>query len=140
MNMLTDRRRRLITALRRTSARLDDPETRYQWSHQGRCNCGHLVQTLTGRRPDEIHALALEKAGDWSQHAVDYCPASGFPIDHVIAEMLALGLTTRDLEHLERLSDRRVLRAAGPGRELDFRAREDVVLYLRAWADLLELG
>jgi len=139
MNATTYRNVRLAHALRLTAQRLDDASSRYQWAHQGHCNCGHLAQTLTGRSAADIHALALEKAGDWSQHAYDYCPSSGYPIDHVISTMLDAGLTTDDLEHLERLSDPRVLRSLPRGRRaLNFRHRDDVVVYLRAWADLLE--
>ncbi|MCA9519305.1 MAG: hypothetical protein KC635_30425 [Myxococcales bacterium] len=127
----------LVTALRATVARLASGAT-YRWTHQGACNCGHLAQTLTALSPAEIHAMALERAGDWAQHAVDHCPESGYPIDHVIDTMLGAGLTRDDLVHLERLSDPRVLGALPSGdRDLDFRRREDVLRYLAAWADLL---
>lgn len=128
----------LVTALRRTAARIG-AGARYRWTHQGACNCGHLAQTLTDRTPAELHALALQKAGDWAQHAVDHCTTSGYPIDHVIDTMLAVGLTTDDLVHLERLSDPEIVRAFPPGeRDLDFRERGDVVRYMERWADLLE--
>lgn len=83
--------------------------------------------------------MALEKAGDWSEQAIDHCPASGHPIDHVIETILAAGLTRQDLVDLERLTGRLVLGRLPPGRRvLDRRDRADVVLYMRAWADLLE--
>ena len=128
----------LIQSLRKTAARLRAGET-YRWAHQGACNCGHLAQTLTKRSREEIHRAALEKAGDWREHAVEYCATSGLPIDHILTEMLNVGLSLDDIEHLERLSDPRVLAQLPPGeRALDFRAREDVVRYMEAWADLLE--
>lgn len=127
----------LIDALRSTAARLRAGAP-YRWTHQGACNCGHLAQTVTRLSKAEIHRIALEKAGDWAAHAIDYCPGSGYPIDHVISSMLALGLTTEEIAHLERLSDPKVLaRVPGGSRELDFRARDDVVLYMETWADLL---
>lgn len=128
----------LIEALRTTAARLQTGE-RYRWTHQGACNCGHLAQTLTQKSRQEIHQAALQKAGDWREHAIEYCATSGLPIDHILGEMLDAGLTLGDIEHLERLSDPRVLRALPPEeRTLDYRRREDVVRYMEAWATLLE--
>ncbi|MCZ7679000.1 MAG: hypothetical protein M5U28_09700 [Sandaracinaceae bacterium] len=130
--------RTLIAALRATAARLA-AGSRYQWTHQGACNCGHLAQTLTRRSREELHRLAVQRAGDWGEHAVDYCPASGHPIDAVLGEMLDAGLELADVGHLERLSDVAVLRRFPLGeRALDHRRREDVVRYLEAWAELLE--
>lgn len=130
---------RLVAALRATADRLADPTSRYQWGHMGGCNCGHLAQTVTKLSSAEIHRMAMEKAGDWGEQAVDHCPTSGYPLDHVIAQLLDLGLTRGDLEHLEELSDPTVL-AALPGghRYLKRNARDDVVLYLRTWAMLLD--
>lgn len=130
--------RRLVDALRTTAARLR-AGSEYRWTHMGACNCGHLAQTITGRSPAEIHRLAVQKAGDWGEHAVDHCPASGYPIDHVLDQMLAVGLERSDVEHLERLSDPAVLRRFEIGdRALSHRDRADVVRYMEAWADRLE--
>lgn len=134
---------RLIEALRSTAQRLESGAS-YRWTHMGMCNCGHLAQTVTGRRKEDLHRMAQEKAGDWSQQVVDYCPTSGFPMDHVITSLLDLGLTASDLRHLEWLSDSDILRQipadprSGPGHYLDRRRRSDVVLYMRTWADQLE--
>ena len=54
--------------------------------------------------------------------------------------MLALGFSRADLTHLERISDP-TIRAAIPFERRDalrHNQRDDVVLYLRTWADLLE--
>lgn len=128
----------LIFALRATALRLESGHY-YQWTHQGNCNCGHLVQTLTAHRPDEIHQFGLQKSGDWSEHANDYCSRSGYAIDQIISYLLSLGFTTHDLVHLERLSDRAVLRAIPAERRnaLRFNRKDDVALYLRTWANLL---
>lgn len=129
----------LIQALRQTAARIDDPETRYQWTHQGACNCGHLAQTVTQLSRAEIHELALQRAGDWSEHAIDHCPGSGYPIDHIIEALTELGLSTADLVHLERLNDRAILKAIAPEHlPLQKNKREDVVRYLITWAQQLE--
>jgi hypothetical protein len=129
----------LIQALRNTAQRLAT-EAPYQWGHMGSCNCGHLAQTITKLTKGEIHARAMQRAGDWERQLTDYCPTSGLPIDETIDEMLALGFSRQDLAQLERLASPAV-RAALPfeRREaLRHNQRDDVVLYLRTWADLLE--
>lgn len=128
----------LATALRMTAARLLEG-SHYRWTHQGACNCGHLAQTLTRQTREEIHRAAVQKAGDWREHAIDYCPASGYPIDHILTQMLEAGLTLGEIEHLERLKDPRVVRTIPlEARPLDHRRREDVARYMTAWAALLE--
>lgn len=130
--------RTLVDALRATALRLEQG-SRFRWTHMGACNCGHLAQTVTCRSREEIHRIAVEKAGDWRDHAIEWCPASGYPIDHVIDEMLAIGLELSDVEHLERLSDPAVLRRFPvQARRLDYRDRRDAIRYMRAWAELLE--
>jgi hypothetical protein len=130
---------RLIAALRRTAGRLATGAP-YQWGHMGSCNCGHLAQELTHLSKAEIHARALRsRSGDWNEQLIDYCPTSGLPLDEVISEMLAAGLSREDLQQLERLSNPRIL-ASLPGgrRQLRHNVRDDVVAYLLSWADLLE--
>ena len=77
------------------------------------------------------------RGGDWGEQAREFCPSSGYPIDYVLARLFELGLTPDDVRHLERLSDGRVLRALDVS-ELRYTRREDVVAYMRAWAELLE--
>ena len=129
----------LIKCLRDTAERLNRANTVYRWSHQGACNCGHLAQTVTHLPAAEIHAKALEKAGDWSEKAFEYCPGSKYPIDHILESLWALGLGSRDIHHLENLSDPQVLaRIPREFRPLTKNSREDFVLYLQVWADLLQ--
>ncbi len=129
----------LVHALRVTAERLVSG-AEYRWTHMGACNCGHLAQTLTRRPADEIRRISMDKAGEWAEQAVEYCPGSGYPIDHIIAAMLEVGLSPDDIGHLEKLSDPRVLSALPVALrlELSFRVREHVVAYMRTWADLLE--
>ncbi len=128
----------LISALRVTVARLRGGE-QYQWSHQGCCNCGHLAQTLTRCSQAEIHRMALEKAGDWGEKAIEYCATSKYPIDHIIGVMLEVGLTQDDIYNLERLGDKRIVDRLPLGeRNLARNRREDVVRYMEAWIGLLE--
>ncbi|MEZ4398519.1 MAG: hypothetical protein R3B06_00765 [Kofleriaceae bacterium] len=127
----------VIDALRTTAARLR-VSAHYQWGHLGQCNCGHLVQAVCALPPAQIHAWALEGEGDWEALANRHCPTSGYPIDDVIAALVAVGFTTQDLGHLEKLDDPAV-RAALPGgpRWLARNRRDDVVVYLETWAALL---
>lgn len=106
----------------------------------GACNCGHLAQTVTRATPQELREWALQKPGDWTEQALEFCPTSGYPIDHVLGSLLELGLTAEDIGHLERLTCPRVLRGLPVERRtsLSHRERDDVIAYLRAWADLLE--
>ena len=128
----------LIDALRATAARLA-AGAEYRWTHLGMCNCGQLAQTVTGLTREEIRRMALEKPGEWADQARDYCPTSGYPIDHVIGELIRLGLTRDDIADLEKLSGPEVLRQLPVAeRILDFRDRDHVVRYMTAWADLLE--
>jgi hypothetical protein len=132
----------LIQALRITVDRLRG-DTTYQWGHMGECNCGHLAQTITRLGKREIHASAMERTGDWEQQAHDYCPTSGQRIDDIITAMLDLGMALDDIGHLEKLSDAEVLAripldADGRARYLRRNSREDVILYMTTWADLLE--
>lgn len=128
----------LITALHTTADRLAGGD-RYQWSHMGSCNCGHLAQTITPYSTAEIHASALQRSGDWSEQSMfEYCPGSGLTIDRVIEAMLEIGLNTGDIPYLEKLEDPRVLRRLPEGRRhLKRNERDDVILYMRTWADLL---
>ncbi|MEM6674735.1 MAG: hypothetical protein AAF726_17950, partial [Planctomycetota bacterium] len=80
---------------------------------------------------------AMERHGDWSQQSVDHCPTSGLAIDHVLDEMLALGMHVGDVRHLENLSDPRVL-ARVPARWLRRQDSTHAVQYMEAWAELLE--
>jgi len=129
----------VIQALRTTAQRLAT-QAPYQWGHMGSCNCGHLAQTITRLTKAEIHTRAMQRYGDWERQLLDYCPTSGLPIDETIDEMLEAGFTRQDLTHLERLSDPNI-RARIPFERrnaLRHNQRDDVVLYLRTWADLLE--
>lgn len=129
----------LITAIRRAANKLQKGSP-YQWGHMGSCNCGHLAQELTTLSKKEIHARALRsRSGDWNEQLIDYCPSSGLPMDEVISEMLAAGLDRQDLMQLEKLNNPHILRSLPETeRNLLHNRREDVVVYLNGWAQLLE--
>jgi hypothetical protein len=128
----------LAIALRTTAARLRT-DVSYQWGHMGMCNCGHLAQTITHLGRAEIHRSAMEREGDWEQQAIDYCPTSGYRIDDIIEALMELGMTRQDIGDLEKLRATDVLaRLPAERRHLARNRREDVVLYMETWADLLD--
>ena len=130
---------KLVQALRKAADNLKDG-SKYQWGHMGSCNCGHLAQELTGLSAAEIHKMALKtRQGDWADQVAEYCPNSGFAMDFVIDLLLESGLSISDLKNLERLADKKVLRALPDGRTyLERNSRVDAILYMEIWADLLE--
>lgn len=130
----------LIEALRTTADRINQSSTLYQWTHQGSCNCGHLAQTITSLSKADIHAVALEKPGEWTEHLHDYCPVSSYKIDAIITAMIDMGLTRDDIAHLEKLSSPDVLQCLSPEQRLSlaYNRREDVALYLHTFANKLE--
>lgn len=134
---MTTPTKELLRALLETIDALENGST-YQWGHMGQCNCGHLVHALTKLPKAEIHAAALKRAGDWGQQAIDYCPTSGYPLDHIITTMLEAGLDLDDIDHLEQLSDPRVLsRLPIEARWLKQNRREDAITYMKTWYDML---
>ncbi|MDN4164343.1 hypothetical protein QWY31_02455 [Cytophagales bacterium LB-30] len=130
----------LIAALRRTADKLQKGAP-YQWGHMGSCNCGNLAQEITQLSKAEIHQIAMKKYGDWTEQVQDFCPTSGYPMDHMISMLVDAGLDTTDLAQLEKLSNAEVnlrIRQQEPGRYLKHNFRDDVILYLRTWAMQLE--
>ena len=128
----------LIEALRETANRLTG-EVRYEWGHMGRCNCGHLVQTVTGLTDYQIVESIDFQLDEWTEHAKDYCEGTGHKIDDLFHALHDIGFTHEDVAHLEYLSDRRVLRRLAPDRpHLERNRPEDVTLYMRTLAKVLE--
>jgi hypothetical protein len=131
--------RTLITALRATAAKLEAGAP-YRWTHMGACNCGHLAQTVTQLSADDIRRYALERAGEWAEQGLEFCPTSGYPMDTILSALFELGLASEDLGQLERLTNPEVLRRLPVElrKELSYRERDHVVLYMRTFADVLE--
>jgi hypothetical protein len=133
---MPDNNPELITALRKTADRLTDG-ARYEWGHMGRCNCGHLVQTLTDMTDIEIAQSVDYQLDEWTEHAKDYCDG-GTRVQDLFDTLKNFGLTPDDMRHLEHLSDRRVLNRIDGRPYLRKNAIEDVSLYMSTMADLLE--
>jgi hypothetical protein len=59
----------LVSALRQTAKNLEKPDVTYRWSSFANCNCGHLIQTVTGMNASEIQSKAMMQEGDWGKQA-----------------------------------------------------------------------
>ena len=128
----------LIDALRTTAQRLTKG-AHYEWGHMGRCNCGHLLQTITNLSDREIVQAADHHLDEWTEHAKDYCAGTGHSLDTLFLTLQAMGFDYQDVIHLENLSDQRVLRRLGEApRYLQRNCRADVTLYMNTLAALLE--
>lgn len=124
--------------LRLTADRLD-AGAHYEWGHMGRCNCGHLVQTVTHMTSREISRAVEYKLDEWTEHARDYCEMTGSPVDDLFASLAEVGFDHRDVMQLEYLSDPRVLERLGTrGRKLRRNHVPDVTLYMRTLAEVIE--
>ena len=129
----------LKNALNETVNRLKNSEAKYSWGHFGKCNCGHLAQTITQLSAREIHQSASFLGGDWGVRVEEYCPVSRFLIDDIIRKLLSIGLEQQDIVHLENLSDPNVLkRIPGSPKNLNRNSKEDAISYLEALANFIE--
>ena len=130
----------VISKLREAADRLES-QNDYHWGHTGRCNCGTLAQCLTDLSAAEIYQKSQEqRLGEWSEFAETYCASSGAPVDTILDTMIQAGFSLKDIRHLEHLSDRKILKAVPGGpRYLRKSDKNDVILYMRTWAGLLEL-
>ena len=127
----------LEDVLLKTIERLSS-NSKYQWTHQGNCNCGHLIQSVTGMSPGKIHNIALTGPGEWADHAKKHCKTSGLPIDNLISKLLSIGIKIDDIAHLERLSDPNIIRyIPNKLKPLSFNKKEDLIFYLKTWNSIL---
>jgi hypothetical protein len=151
---------KLISALRETAQALEDGTFNYLWTKATHCNCGSLFCALTGKIPSElslqIPELPTGMKGSWNNIIGNYCPIAGKPQNALLSYLLECGLTKLDIINLEYLKDQKVLdridftKFKRPKRKwyqfkerpiekkLDYANKQHVVVYMRAWADLLE--
>lgn len=130
---------KLINAIRKAANKIENGSD-YQWGHMGGCNCGHLAQELTPFTKREIHEYAMRKSGDWTDQVQDYCSTSQMPMDEIISTMMESGLERKDMVELERLKNHEVRLFMGEiGKSLSHNKKQDVVNYMKAWAEMLEI-
>lgn len=128
----------VIAALRETARRLKNGAP-YAWGNHGSCNCGNLLQVITPLSKGEILRYAHTGTGEWTELAEVYCEVTDAPAGLLVSRLQEVGLTPTDIHNIEYLEDRAVLeRLPGGFRWLKRNVREDVVLYMEAFAALLE--
>jgi len=128
----------LINALRKTATKLQNGAD-YAWGNHGSCNCGNLVQVVTDLSKQDILTYAHTGFGEWTELAEEYCYVTDAPVNMLISKLEQLGLTPTDIHNLEYLDDKEVLKNLPGGfRWLKKNRREDVIVYFRAFASLLE--
>jgi hypothetical protein len=54
----------------RAGAKTIETGAKYEWGHVGRCNCGHLVQQLTGKNDREIFSSFDGQLCEWTESAL----------------------------------------------------------------------
>ena len=130
-------KRALSELLNETADRLD-AGARYEWGHMGRCNCGHLVQTLTQMSDRQIAEAVNHQLDEWTEHAKLYCEQTGATVEELFRALEEVGFTHRDVMALEYLSDPRGLKSLGKrGQSLRRNYAPDVSLYMRTLAKLM---
>jgi hypothetical protein len=109
---------------------------RGDWAEQAR---NALPEAALGLgAPDYGSRPALDE-GAWEPDDLGVCPVSELNMTQIFAELGAWGLTARDVESLERLDDPEVRRNLGTHTRDFLRSdRTNVILYMRAWANVLE--
>jgi hypothetical protein len=128
----------LINALRLTADNLRKGAY-HSWGHHGACNCGNLVQSVTKFTKEEILEYAHTGTGEWTELAIEFCPATNAPLTLVFNKLEQIGLTPTDIHHIEYLTDREVLEQLSGGfRWLKRNKKEDAIDYFEAFADVLE--
>ena len=130
----------LIQALRDTARRLAT-EAPYQWGHMGSCNCGHLAQTVTRLTKAEIHTQALQPPRRLGAPAHGLLPHQRPALRPDHRRDAGPGLLPRRPHATSKSSATRPCAIAIPFERrnaLRHNQRDDVVLYLHTWADLLD--
>ena len=132
-------RKQLREILLKTADRLSNEAARYQWGHMGQCNVGHVVQTMTGMKDVEIVKSLSFEMDEWSEHAKTYCEGTNLEVNDLFETLKKFGLSTKDIVHLENLSDKRVLENLPGGfRYLARNQKKDLIEYLNSLAEIVE--
>jgi len=127
----------LIWALRETAVRLKNG-AHYAWGHHGACNCGNLLQVITGQSEKEILSDAHTCPGEWTEIAEESCALTNAPFNVLVSRLEATGLTPTDIHNIEYLDNKEVLKNLPGGfRWLKRNKRQDVIDYFEAFANLL---
>jgi hypothetical protein len=98
-----------------------------------------LAREATKKSPLEIHRAALEKRGEgWGVRIENYCDSTGYEIDEIIRDLLAYGLSQKDLVSIEKLNDPKVLSFLDSGEVLHKGSRDSSLKYFKAFRKYIE--
>lgn len=128
----------LIKAIRETIIDLEEGRKHYEWSECESCNCGLLAQNICGIDREQLTKKFGESpmsCGVWSDD-VRFCTRTGDPIGEVIQKMLDVGLSAKDIQNLEYLSDPEILKEAGY-ESMSRSEKPHLIAYLKAWLNIL---
>jgi len=150
---------KLITALRIAANALENNTFHYNWKRMEQCNCGVVACALLGLSATELDEHLEEISPpfqvNWAMMAGMMCPVTGVATDVIFGKLQQCGMTALDIVQLEELSNPRVLARCDFGSRrkttgklwwkktteepilVSYDYKQHVILYLRAWADLL---
>lgn len=145
-------KRKLITALRVAANALEQDTLHYDWEQNCSCNCGVLACAVMGVSERQLDAhidfLKPNRGVTWTEWIGSVCPVTGKPNHTILNALFAAGMVARDIPELEYLDNPNVVEQvlnSRPRRWFGLRApkplqegcKEDVIDYMRAWADCL---
>lgn len=150
---------KLLPALKTAIRALEADIVPYNWSKPHSCNCGVVVQAITGKDKAEVsrmHRGAEDEAvkrglvrgedisgapysATWRQIAQYSCTVTGSPIGKMMTALYDLGLTAEDIVHLEYLNNPAILKEANIKTGTGYYANQTtLVSYLKAWVRIIE--
>lgn len=130
--------KQLIDGLRTAADWIESGKVIYNWGYTSSCNCGILAQVINNITASDIKA-ELGKGATWSGLV---CRVTNQPMPKIVQTLVDVGMTARDFTNLEFLTydgvepedwytDENI-------RDNKFSKRENVISYMRTWADSLE--
>jgi hypothetical protein len=130
--------KQLIDGLRTAADWIESGKVDYDWDFTSSCNCGILAQVINKVSDDDITA-EFGKAATWTKLV---CEVTGQPIHKIIQTLLDVGMTAKDFTNLEFLTYDDVKPESWyEEKNLEhsqFNKPENVISYMRTWADSLE--
>lgn len=142
---------KLIKALIIAVNALENDIISYDWINQNSCNCGVVVQAIKNFNPEEVKDLfnlavsqAKIKREDgltWKFVCNNSCNITDIPTTVVFKELHNLGLTRKDIVHLEFMNNSAILKESGIKtfwRPKYYKKKSNLILYLKAWIRILE--
>jgi hypothetical protein len=134
---------KLITALRTAARAIDENVFDYQWTEPTQCNCGVVVCSLLGVSANHLKQLLRDEGlrpkddPTWRRIVGQNCPITGVPQSVLFQHLYRFGMTATEFNHLEKLDRPDIAKRAGFNGKQAKDAPDNLVKYLRAWADIL---